>query len=544
MDYLIHHMLRSSAERSPDKEAVVYCDQRLSYGALAGKTAILARGLRDAGVERNDRIGIYLEPSLDQTLSLLATSQAGGVFVPVHHSQFPQQVVHIINDCGMKGLVTTTSKAENLLTALEECETLEFVVLVSDGQAQQFSAEAFRARCYRFEELTESGPQGNVTDVCIEKDLAAILYTSGSTGKPKGVMLSHANILAGASIVSDYLDITASDRTLAILPFTFDAGLNQLMTAVGQRATLVLQNWLFAKDIVRMLAVERITGLAGVPSLWSLLVQQSSGLAKADLPDLRYITNTGGAVPRSLLEQLRKSLPTTDVVLMYGLTEAFRSTYLPSSELDDRPTSMGKAIPNTEILVVNEDGQRCEPGEVGELVHHGPTVSLGYWDNSEMTKQVLRPHPFPAAGLVDVPMVCYSGDLVRMDEDGFLYFVGRRDNQIKCSGFRISPNEVEEVLCQSGKLQEAAVIGISDEVLGQRIKAFVTPREGATVDGDELRAFCSSAMPRHMVPTEVEIMAVLPKTSSGKMDYPALRQLEQIPTEAGFAMDGTVDSRK
>jgi acyl-CoA synthetase (AMP-forming)/AMP-acid ligase II len=385
-----------------------------------------------------------------------------------------------------------------------------------------------RARCYRFEELIACETPGSLTDVAIEKDLAGILYTSGSTGKPKGVMLSHANVMSGASIVSTYLGITPSDRTLAILPFTFDAGLNQLMTAIQQGATLVLQNWLFARDIVRMLAAEKITGLAGVPSLWSLLAQPSSGLAKADLPDLRYITNTGGAVPQNLLAQLRAALPATDVVLMYGLTEAFRSTYLPPGELDARPASMGKAIPDTEILVVNDEGRRCVPGEVGELVHHGPTVSLGYWGNPELTGKVLRPHPFPPEGLVEAPKVCYSGDLVRMDEDGFLYFVGRRDNQIKCSGFRISPTEVEEVLCQSGQLQEAAIIGVPDEVLGQRIKAFVTPREGATVDCAELLAFCSSAMPRHMVPKEVEVVTKLPKTSSGKVDYPALRQREQI----------------
>jgi len=530
MDYLIHHMLQSSARRSPDKEAIVYRDQRLTYADLAAKTATLARGLQNVGVERHDRVGIYLEPSLDQALSVLATSQANGVFVPIHHSQFPQQVAHIINDCGMKGLVTTTSKAETLLAVLDECETLEFVVLVSNGGAGRFSNDALRVRCYRHEELTESDSRGCLLENCIEKDLAAILYTSGSTGKPKGVMLSHANIMAGATIVSNYLDITAADRTLAILPFTFDAGLNQLMTSLQQGATLVLRDWLFAKDIVRVLTTEKITGLAGVPSLWSLLVQNSSGLTKTDLPDLRYITNTGGAIPQNLLRQLRAALPTTDVVLMYGLTEAFRSTYLPPCELDCRRKSMGKAIPNTEILVVNDDGQRCQPGEVGELVHHGPTVSMGYWGNPEMTRKVLRPHPFPAPGLVEVPQVCYSGDLVKMDDDGFLYFVGRRDNQIKCSGFRVSPTEVEEVLCQSGKLQEAAVIGIADDVLGQRIKAFVTPREGATVDGDELLAFCSSALPRHMVPKEVEVMTTLPKTSSGKTDYPALRELVQIPT--------------
>ena len=211
---------------------------------------------------------------------------------------------------------------------------------------------------------------------------------------------------------------------------------------------------------------------------------------------------------------------------MYGLTEAFRSTYLPPEELDRRPDSMGKAIPNTEILVVNEQGQPCKPGEVGELVHRGPTVSMGYWGQPELTARVLRPHPFIPAELRDSERVCYSGDLVKMDEDGFLYFVGRRDNMIKSSGFRISPTEVEEVLFQSGILREAAVIGIPDETLGHAIKAYVTPRDGETVNPEAILSFCAERMPRYMVPKFIEVMASLPKTPSGKVDYPALRNQE------------------
>jgi acyl-CoA synthetase (AMP-forming)/AMP-acid ligase II len=277
-----------------------------------------------------------------------------------------------------------------------------------------------------------------------------------------------------------------------------------------------------------MLAKERITGLAGVPTLWNLLAQPNSTLDKTLLPYLRYITNTGGAMPQTVLGILRKTLPTTKIFLMYGLTEAFRSTYLPPEELDRRPTSMGRAIPNTEILVVNEEGRPCKPGEVGELVHRGPTVSMGYWGLPELTAKVLRPHPFLPPGLGDREKVCYSGDLVKMDEEGFLYFVGRRDTMIKSSGFRISPTEVEEVLYSSGNLRGAAVIGIPDEVLGQAIKAFVVLREGKTVDPDELIIYCSQKLPRYMVPKTIELIADLPKTSSGKVDYPALRRREGL----------------
>jgi acyl-CoA synthetase (AMP-forming)/AMP-acid ligase II len=233
-------------------------------------------------------------------------------------------------------------------------------------------------------------------------------------------------------------------------------------------------------------------------------------------------------MPQAVLAVLRKALPTTKVFLMYGLTEAFRSTYLPPSEVDHRPTSMGKAIPDTEILVVNEKGQLCQPGEVGELVHRGPTVSMGYWGRPEDTNKALRPNPLLPPELGDCERVCYSGDLVKMDEDGFLYFVGRRDTMIKSSGFRISPTEVEEALFQSGQLRQAAVIGIPDDALGQTIKAFVVPRDGCDLNSDELVAYCGEKMPRYMVPKAVEILEDLPKTTSGKIDYPALRRREGL----------------
>jgi acyl-CoA synthetase (AMP-forming)/AMP-acid ligase II len=334
--------------------------------------------------------------------------------------------------------------------------------------------------------------------------------------------------MAGSAIVSSYLGITSEDRTLAALPFSFDAGLNQLMTAMQHGATVVIKPFVFARQLVETLVEEKITGMGGVPPLWSLMAQPSSSLHKHEYPHLRYISNTGGAMPVSVLEALRKNLPATKVFLMYGLTEAFRSTFLPPEELDRRPTSMGKAIPNTEILLVNDAGELCGPGEAGELVHRGPTVSMGYWGKPELTAQSIRPHPLLPPELGEAEKVVYSGDLVKTDEDGFLYFVARRDAMIKSSGFRISPTEVESVLFQSGRLREAAVIGLPDEILGQAIKAFVVPRDGDAVDAEALIAFCSERMPRHMVPKTVEAMESLPKTGSGKIDYPALRRREGL----------------
>jgi acyl-CoA ligase (AMP-forming) (exosortase A-associated) len=522
MDFLIHHMLRASALRSPDKEALVHGDQRLSYRGVRQRATGLAIGLRRAGLVRGDRIGIYLDPSVAQAVSIFGTSEAGGVFVPINATLFPEQVGHIAKDCGMKGLITTPAKLSALAAVLPQLPCLEFVILTGDGTADTLLP------ANRLEDLYELSGPPEWREQCISKDLAAILYTSGSTGKPKGVMLSHANVMAGSTIVSTYLGITSTERILAVLPFSFDAGMNQLMTAFQQGGTIVLINFVFAREVVQMLLKERITGLAGVPTLWSLLAQPNSTLLKQPLPDLRYITNTGGAMPQAVLKVLRQALPTTKIFLMYGLTEAFRSTYLPPEELDRRPTSMGKAIPDTEILVLTEDGKLCGPGETGELVHRGPTVSLGYWNRPEDTARALRPNPILAPEMGDSERVCYSGDLVKADAEGFLYFVGRRDTMIKSSGFRISPTEIEEVLFQTGRLRGAAAIGIPDDVLGQVVKAFVVAKDGTPVDLQELLSICAEKMPRYMVPKFLEVLEELPKTSSGKVDYPALRRREGL----------------
>ena len=474
MEFLIGHLLGESARRLPEKEALIHGQERLTYRELADRVAALAAGLQKAGVCRGDRVGVYLEPSVAQVLSIFAISQAGGVFVPINAQLFPEQVAHIAKDSGMKGLITRPARLSDLAVLLPRIPSLEFAVLAGKGDGPpQISLPL-----HGLEDLCQFDSAQLHPAQSISKDLAAILYTSGSTGKPKGVMLSHGNIMAGSSIVSTYLEITSSDRILAVLPFSFDAGLNQMMTAFQQGGTLVLINFVFAREIVQMLLKERITGLAGVPTLWSLLSQLNSGLHKQPLPHLRYITNTGGAMPQAVLAVLRKTLPSTSIFLMYGLTEAFRSTYLPPCELDRRPTSMGKAIPDTEILVLNEKGEMCQPGEVGELVHRGPTVSMGYWGRPDDTNRVLRPNPLLPPELGDCERVCYSGDLVKMDDEGFLYYVGRRDTMIKSTGFRISPTEVEEACFQSGKLRQVAVIGVPDDVLGQAIKAFVVPRDG------------------------------------------------------------------
>jgi acyl-coenzyme A synthetase/AMP-(fatty) acid ligase len=303
--------------------------------------------------------------------------------------------------------------------------------------------------------------------------------------------------------------------------------LNQLFTAVEQGATTILLRFRFGNEIVRAMHDEEVTGLAGVPGLWAVLSDGAPAFHQQILPRLRYMTNSGGAMPLPTLKRIRAAQPHAEFVLMYGFTEAFRSTYLPPAELDERPTSIGKAIPETEVFAVSDQGNPCRPGEEGVLVHHGPTVFLGYWGRAADTEAVLRPHPFRARG--EGHVVCYSGDRVRMDEDGYFYFVGRSDAMIKSSGYRISPTEVESVLLEAEAVGEAAVIGMPDPLLGQAIKAIVALREGASFNPDDLLAFCAEHLPRYMVPSVIEVVERLPRNVNGKVDYPLLRREASAP---------------
>ncbi len=535
MRFLVQHMLHDSACNRPHHEAFTEKDQKVLYGDASQTSKAIGECLRQLGISRGDRIGVQLPPGINLPLSLMGIACADAVFVPIHHGLYPNQVAHILRDCGAIAFISDHER----LTALEEShiplENLRHCLIHDDGSSQADQIPTLpKTETHRIADLITASVGSFRESENIGKDLAAILYTSGSTGAPKGVMLSHDNLVAGAEIVADYLKIDKNERILAALPLSFDAGLNQLTTAILRGATTRMISFRFGREIVRSLADDAITGLAGVPSLWNLLSRPSSGLGKQPLPSLRYITNTGGAMPQNVLRDLRQQLPKTEVFLMYGLTEAFRSTYLPPDQLDQRPTSMGKPIPNTKIFVVNDHGQECAPDEVGELVHHGPTVSLGYWGHPELTDKVLRPHPFPNSGGSQSDRVCYSGDLVRRDNEGYLYFVGRRDNQIKSSGFRISPTEVEDVITKMENITQSAVIGVPDDVLGQHLVAFVIAAEGAGTDPEDVITHCAGMLPRHMIPKRVEIVTDLPSTSSGKVDYPALREhfAQSTPTSA------------
>jgi acyl-CoA ligase (AMP-forming) (exosortase A-associated) len=516
MSELLHELVQATSRRHPGHVALAYQGRELSYGALAEDMVAAARGLVGLGVGRGERVAIFLEKRIETVLGMVGAAAAGAVFVPINPLLRARQVHHILKDCGVRVLVTSAERLAALADGLEACHDLRAVVLV-DGAA---SAHA-HLDIARWDAVIDEGRRSSLaTHRVIDQDMAAILYTSGSTGLPKGVVLSHRNIVAGAKSVSLYLENTPEDRILSVLPLSFDAGMSQLTTAFNVGAGVVLMNYLLPNDVIRHLARHAITGLACVPPLWNQLCRLAWPEAAA--ASLRYITNTGGHMPLATLKALRAALPRTKVYLMYGLTEAFRSTYLPPDLVDERPDSIGKAIPNAEILVVRENGELCAPNEPGELVHRGALVAMGYWNDPERTAERFRPSPLQPEGLSQPEIAVWSGDTVRRDEDGFLYFIGRRDEMIKTSGYRVSPTEVEEVVYTTGQAAEAVALGAPHPMLGQGIVVLAVAHHAGRVDTGAVIEACKAQLPPFMVPLRVIEVASLPRNPNGKIDRTTL----------------------
>jgi acyl-CoA ligase (AMP-forming) (exosortase A-associated) len=512
MSSLVHELVADAADRYPARIALVDGGRSLSYGALSAEVDRVGSLLNQYGVARADRVAIYLEKRLETVIALFGTNRAGGVFVPVNPLLKPEQVAHILIDANAGVLVTTPERLQSLLAVLPKCPDLRAIILIGGMSAERPAG----CEIIAWESSASATNKPSVHRV-IDGDMAAILYTSGSTGRPKGVVLSHRNLVAGAVSVSHYLENNMEDRILAVLPLSFDYGLSQLTTAFRVGACAVLMNYLLPRDVIQAVKRERITGLAAVPPLWVQLAQLEWPAGITD--HLRYFTNSGGHMPGPTLAALRSKLPRTKPYLMYGLTEAFRSTYLPPEEVDRRPDSIGKAIPNAEILVVRADGTSCDPDEPGELVHRGIHVALGYWNDVEKTAERYKPAPGQLPGLPLTEYAVWSGDTVKRDEEGFLYFIGRRDEMIKTSGYRVSPTEVEEVVYASNLVSEVAAIGVDHPTLGQAVVlvTYGVPNDESV--GAALMALCKRQLPAFMVPARiVPSTDALPRNPNGKID--------------------------
>jgi acyl-CoA ligase (AMP-forming) (exosortase A-associated) len=522
----ILELVEATAARIPDAEALVVDSARLTYGALSERSRRFGVQLHALGMNRNERIAIFLDKRIETVVSMFGTAAAGCVFVPINPLLKPHQVAYVLRDSGAQCLITSVLRAQ--LLGEEACACAPHIILIDEPtDRSSFSLPSSVEVTYW--SLGES-PDHLLglcrTDVppefsgCIDADLAAILYTSGSTGRPKGVMLSHRNLLEGAWSVAHYLHHVPSDRILAALPLSFDAGLSQLTSAWAAGATAVLINYLTPQDVIAACERECITAMTGVPPLWMQL-------ARAWWPDaarrhLRYFANTGGHLPLPVLQTLRTLFPQAKPYLMYGLTEAFRSTYLDPTEVDSHPGSIGKAVPNARVLIVREDGSSCIANETGELVHVGACVTLGYWNDAARTRTRYRPSPETKPGGVPPDMAVWSGDLVRRDGDGFIYFVARNDAQIKSSGYRISPEEIEEVAHASGLVDEAVAVGIPDDQRGEAVVLLVTAVTPPSVDLEALSRWCKQRLPPYMLPHRILVCEALPRNPNGKFDRTGL----------------------
>ncbi len=512
---LLSELVSASAARSPDAIALTSSTDSLDYRTLAKAIGAFASGAVGLGLARGERVGIYLDKRPEAVIAAFGTAAAGGAFVPLNPILKADQVAYILRDCNVRVLVTSPERQATLAGVLDACPDLRHIVLAAPRADDRPGSLPMHA----WQELLASAPQPGHR--VIDTDIAAILYTSGSTGKPKGVVLSHRNMVAGAKSVASYLGNHGDDTLLAALPLSFDAGFSQLTTAFHTGARVALINYLLPRDVINALVRERVTGLTAVPPLYIQLSQLDWPTSIGE--HLRYFANTGGRMPLETLKALRGKVPSAKPYLMYGLTEAFRSTYLPPEEVDRRPDSIGKAIPNAEILVLRPDGTRCAPEEPGELVHRGALVAMGYWNDPEKTAERFKPLPGREGGFVLPEVAVFSGDTVRMDAEGFLYFVGRRDEMIKTSGYRVSPTEIEEVLYATNLVGEAAAFGVAHPTLGQAIVVIATPKDGSALQDATLLAECRTRLPAYMLPAIIDIRdGPLPRNPNGKIDRKSL----------------------
>jgi long-chain acyl-CoA synthetase len=505
----VEQFLENSARQFPDKVALISGDERLTYRQIEGRANQLAHALLAAGVERGDRVVTFLPNSVETVLAIFATLKAGAVFVVLNPTTKADKLTYILNNCRASAILTRGGRFSSEPESWTERPHLRSVFMSGASEAQSASLQAAGKKMIPLEQLGQDAIQPP-TKKCIDIDLAGLVYTSGSTGRPKGVMVTHLNIVSAATSITTYLENTADDVVINTLPLAFDYGLYQLLMTFKVGGTLVLHDsFAFPTVVIEKIIQEGVTGFPIVPTISALLLQMD--LSKYKLPKLRYITNTAAALPVEHIRKLRALFPEVKLYSMYGLTECKRVSYLPPEQLDIRPSSVGRGMPNEEVYVVDENGNRVAAGVVGELVIRGSNVMKGYWELPEETGRCLKPGPLPGE------KVLYSGDLFRADEEGYLYFVGRKDDIIKTRGEKVSPREVEDVLYQLEGIAEAAVIGVPDAILGSAIKAVLTVRPGAQITKQDVLRHCAAKLEDFMRPKIVEFREWLPKTESGKI---------------------------
>ncbi|MEC4686299.1 MAG: AMP-binding protein [Nitrospirota bacterium] len=507
----VEEFLELSAERFPDKCALTCGDRRLTYGEIEEKCNHFAHALLAEGVKRGDRVAVCLDNSVEAVLAIFAILKVGAVLMMVNPTTRMEKLTYLLNNSRARVLVTQAKKLAFIEGCWSQTPHLRSIVVAGmDG------VDMSRNLGKRFVSLSEvlgqpTRPRHPLPKMSMDFDLAALIYTSGSTGRPKGVMMTHHNMSSAAWSITTYLKNTDEDIIINVLPLSFDYGLYQVLMGFKIGGTVVLErSFTYPHSVLEKIARERVTGFPIVPTISAILLQMD--LKKYDFSSLRYITNTGAALPTDHILKMQELLPHVEIYSMYGLTECKRVSYLPPEQIDTRPASVGKGMPGVNVYIVDEEDNRVDPGVIGELVVCGSNVMKGYWGLPEETEKVLK------SGVVSEEKVLYTGDLFYMDEEGYLYFVSRKDDIIKTRGEKVSPKEVENVLYSMEGVSEAVVVGVPDEVLGEAVKAVVVPKDGVELTGKDILRYCRDHLEDFMVPKYVEICSALPKTDTGKIN--------------------------
>lgn len=499
---LVGDYLLRSAERTPDKIALVCGQTRLTYGSLARSARGLSAFLISRGLMKGDRVGIFLDNSPEAVISIFGVLEAGGCCVGVNPLTPAERLGYILEHCTARWLISSVERLQVLRDADLLCTTPPFNILTGEHVPEDLGIP-FSDAC-----RMDTDKQWRSL---IDLDLAAIIYTSGSTGKPKGVTMTHRNVDTVVESVASYLEHTPDDVILQFLPLSIGYGLLQLLVTFRTGGRLILERgFSFPYEIIRRIKDERVTGFAGVPTIFSVLTQLQQAL-KEDFSFLRYITNAAAALPPAFIPRLQKLFPMTRIYLMHGLTECFRTTFLPPEEINRRATSVGRGMPNVELWIEDPDGNRLGSDQVGELVVRGSNVMLGYWNDPETTARVVK------QGKKPWERVLHTNDLFRMDEDGYFYFVARMDDVIKSRGMKVSPLEIEDVIYTLEEVQEVRVLGVPDALLGQAIKAEIVLKKGITLSERDVKAHCHRHLEEFKIPHIIAFVDGLPKSPGGKI---------------------------
>jgi len=513
---LLRDGMIASAQRQPDKEAVVVEGKAYSYAELLGSSLRLAAVLKQRGILQGDRVAIYMNNTWPCVVSIYATLLVGGVFMAINPQTKVEKLKFMLEDSEAKILITESLLEKYFLPAIQNIEFLKGMIVSGDLDSSSVP-ESIENQDFNHA-LQNSRPLQEPVEI-IPNDLAALIYTSGSTGFPKGVMLSHQSMVFAAWSLIEYQRLSESDRILLVLPITFDYGLYQLLMAMKLGATLIIErSFVFPVEIYKRIEEQKVTVFPAVPMIYALMIS-SHKKKKLCFPNVTRITNTAAALSAEYIPYLHEIFPNALIYKMYGLTECKRVSYLEPELIDEKPTSVGRAIPGTEVFLLSADGEPVAPGDTGILHVRGPHIMMGYWKNPEKSKEMLRPGKFPGE------KVLCTGDFFRMDVDGLLYFVGRSDDIIKTRGEKVSPVEVENTLVGIVGIKEAAVIGVNNNIHGQVIKAFVSLDNGVELNDRKIKKVCSENLENFMVPSEVIIMKELPKTDNGKLDKKTLAQV-------------------